>query len=251
MKVEYPSEKEIKTSIDATLDKAWPARQPILGTLAEMCRQIGTANILYGMKKYGLIMALLYTAIIWLRCEAEYRMGDDTEMIIIFLMPLIFIGVLGLGVISDMEQNVYELTMTCRYTPYHLLALRMIAVSVFIICLNGGFCIIAMVLSQLKYLIHGAFLSVTVTLIYGLLYLKVLTGSVHPARQVLLYGTWLAANALFKGAVPELYNFIVLELPAVCHIAVWIFMVPLIGKQMGRYLDYSCRCSIYWGGLKC
>jgi len=248
MKIDYPSEAEIRRSINQTIENAWLKEKRENGILS-MIKHIGIDNIIFGMKKYAAAVPMIYISIICLKSNLEYRFDDGGESFMVFLMPLMFMGIIIMGVINDKEQNVYELAMTYRYTPYHILGLRVIAVCVFITVSNGVLLLLASVIDGISYLIQTALLSVTVTMIYSTLYIRVLTGGTGWGRQILLYGGWMAVNILANKITPDVYFYLLRSLPAIYHAAIWIVMLIIGLKELKRYMEYGFRYNSCVGGL--
>lgn len=251
MKIEYPSEEEINRSIAESIAKAYPKREGLLIYLSRLYRHIGMDFLLHGMREMLLsVLAAYFFLIICYNSLSQTVMSHSCLLIVLF-SPLVFQLILFLSVVMEQEQSTLELQMTCKYTIYHILALRMLLVSAFSVLLNSAACIVVFWESGAEMIVRMIFLSTTVLFAYSLFYVKLLTRSVRLTFQVLLYGVWIAANIMLCLLLPAVYRYMVWELPLVFHIGMWLLSAVLMGYLLSRFLYRNCQYNLYVGDGIC
>ena len=88
---------------------------------------------------------------------------------------------------------------------------------------------------------QNAFLSVTVTLIYSVAYMKTLLGGIGLVRQAALYGIWTGVILLLKTVFPMAYHYILYQLPLLVHVAIWCLAIVALGKDLSRFIHWNCK----------
>lgn len=246
--IDYPTQEEIDVSVNKILEMAYPKQESLPESIFSMYRQIGLENILHGIKLLlGMVILCYVGMFIWNINTMD--LGEGTfELIIVLFLPLMFQGILGLSIVNETEQNVFELGMACRYTHYHVLALRMIAVSVILILLNGGMCIGIWILHVQEEFMQTAFLAVSITLIYSVLYMKMLIGGIQLFRQIALYGVWAGLILGIHRILPVVFEYVVYQLPLVIHVVIWFGALAVFGQELSRFLNCNCKYNLYVGG---
>ena len=251
MKIEYPTEDEINTSIAVSIEKAYPKREGFLVYLSRLYRQIGLAFLLHGMWELFLLVIAAYGFGICSFDILSQPLTARSYLPIILFSPLVFQLILLLSVLREQEQYTYEVEMTCKYTVYHVLALRMLIVSGFSILLNAVFCMIIFWENGMEVLVRMVFLSATALFAYSLLYVSLLMKNTRLIYQILLYGLWLVGNILFKLLLPKVYEYMVWQLPVVFHIFVWLLFAGMMGHKLSQFMYRNCQYNLHVGDSIC
>ena len=251
MKIEYPTEDEINTSIAVSIEKAYPKREGFLVYLSRLYRQIGLAFLLHGMWELFLLVIAAYGFGICSFDILSQPLTARSYLPIILFSPLVFQLILLLSVLREQEQYTYEVEMTCKYTVYHVLALRMLIVSGFSILLNAVFCMIIFWENGMEVLVRMVFLSATALFAYSLLYVSLLMKNTRLIYQVLLYGLWLVGNMLFKLLLPKVYEYMVWQLPVVFHVFVWLLFAGMMGHKLSQFMYRNCQYNLHVGDSIC
>lgn len=251
MKIEYPTEEEINASIATSIEGAYPKREGILVYLGRLYRHIGLGFLMHGMRELFLLVIAAYGFGICCYDKLSQTLANQSHLFIILFSPLVFQLILFLSVLGEREQNTYEVEMTCKYTVYHVLALRMFLVSGFSILLNAIFCTALFWENGMTVLVRMIFLSATALFAYSLLYVSLLTKSARLIYQVLLYGAWLVGNVLFRLLLPMLYEYIVWQLPVVLHVFVWLLFAGIMGHKLSQFIYRNCQYNLHVGDSIC
>lgn len=251
MKIEYPTEEEINMSIAVSIEKAYPNREGLLIYLGRLYRQIGMAFLLHGMWELFLLVIAAYGFGICCYDKLSQTLTGNSHLLIILVSPLVFQSILLLSVLREQEQYTYEVEMTCKYTVYHVLALRMLIVSGFSILLNAIFCTILFWENGMAVLVRMVFLSATAVFAYSLFYVSLLTKSIRLIYQVLLYGAWLLGNVLFRLLLPMVHEYMVWRLPVVLHVFVWFLFAGIMGHKLSQFMYRNCQYNLYMGDSIC
>lgn len=236
MKVDYPTTEEINGAIRSTIEKAYPEKENIWRYLMRLYRHIGSGFLLHGLRELLLGILAVYVLLICLAQDAAFDTRGHMYVFIVVFSPAAFQAVLSLSIIGEKEQLVYDLEMTCKYTVYHILLLRMLLVSSLCTLLNAGLCVAAFWQNGMEEMLHMLFLSVTSLFLYSLLYLNLLLYSSRLVYQAALYVFWAAVNSLLCMFLPPVYLFLAEELPLVCHGIAWIVSAVLFGYRVNRYV---------------
>ena len=136
MNIEYPTMEEMNQSIQTIITRAYPKRENVFLYMYRLYRQIGLEVLMHGVKCLFVAMIALYAVLIVVQQGMEKHGQIDSYMQMAMLSPLIFQLVLGLAVVNEREQNTYEVQQTCKYTIYHIQALRMVLTGVFSLIMN-------------------------------------------------------------------------------------------------------------------
>ena len=244
MNIEYPTMEEMNQSIETIITRAYPKRENVFLYMYRLYRQIGLEFLMHGVKCLFVAMMALYAVLIVVQQGMEELGQIDSYMQMAMLSPLIFQLVLGLAVVNEREQNTYEVQQTCKYTIYHIQALRMVLTGVFSLIMNLIFCLLSYGNKGTDTLLHMLFWNVTVLLTYSLLYLILLMQSVQVIKQFVLYGVWVLGNYFFASIFPKAYLFLVNQLPLFLHVILWMILLVVWTAKMKQYLYWNCQYSI-------
>lgn len=247
MKIDYPSEEEIEKSIGNIIEKATPSKKPVISCLIHLYRQIGMDFLLHGIREWFVVILVVYMVMICWQNNLEQTLQLRLYLGIVLFSPLVFQLLLALSVIGEREQGTYEIGMTCKYTVYHILALRMLLVGGISVVMNGIFCLLVYGNGDMKVLLHFLLLSITALLTYSLLYLSLLTKSCKLRYQTVLYGLWILANIVAVGMFPDVYTWIAIKVPLVFHVILWSILLVLSAWKMKRFLYCNCKYNLLAG----
>ncbi|MBQ5676659.1 MAG: hypothetical protein IIV45_16635, partial [Lachnospiraceae bacterium] len=218
MNIEYPTIEEMNESIKTILTKAYSKRENVFLYLYHLYRQLGMEILMHGVKGLFVVTIVLYAILIVVQQDLEKSSQMEAYMQMAMLSPLIFQFILGLAVVNEKEQKTYEVQQTCKYTIYHIQALRMVLAGGFSLVMNFIFCLFLYGNQGTGTLIHMMFWNVTVLLTYSLLYLMLLIRSVQVIKQFVLYGVWALGNYLFAVVFPKVYLLVCIQFPLFLHV---------------------------------
>lgn len=234
MKVVYPTQEEIDDAISCVIKEACPDRENVFIFLYRLYREIGFFDVMHGMEK---IMVLLIAAyVLGILCLAGDVMASaaDLYLSVILFSPLVFQLLLCLFLLGEAEQGVYEIELSCKYTMYHLLILRMGIAGLFSAAVNGMALVFYGILQNFggELILRLAFLAVSTFLVYFTVYVQLILKSVRIQHQISLYFAWCAAAVLIRLCMPGVFAYLAMELPLFIHVCIWGAMLGLIMRLL-------------------
>ncbi len=139
MEVEYPSETEIKRSIEYICDCCVGKKKNIFSLIKDMTESLSVKNVLYGVGDViiiGLVLSdsMYYALYLYLRNMPNSE--EKVYLLTFITAPISFLILFLLSFIKEKKSNVFVVKMTCKYTVYHLLVYRMILFSLLSVLLN-------------------------------------------------------------------------------------------------------------------
>ena len=239
MKITYPSEAERKASIESILDQAYPKEERLGEYLRDLYRQIGFDFLMHGMGRMMTFVVLLYSICIFCSKLTTEPVNAEIWVYVAIFSPIAFLLPMFLAVVGEKEQGMMELLMTCRYTLYHVLTLRMVIATIFAMTANSIALILALYNEGINDVLHVVFLSVTSVLVYAALFLMLIWKRNPLFAQMGLLAGWMMGHFGMRLLMPQLYSLLAMHLPLLCHVIVWMVM----GSMAARYLKKGLRCG--------
>ena len=242
--IDYPTKEELDRTVADTIAKVYPKQKNMISYIGALYRQIGLSNVLHGMKSVGAVIAVVYVVVLGCGCGTQWQSGFQRYTSVILFSPAIFQLLLGLSILAEKEQQVYELARTSKYTIYHMLVLRMLLTVLICMVMNGGFCLLVFWKRGIQEVLQMLLLSVTALLGYSLCYLCLLTKSCQLKHQIRLYGVWVFGNLGINLLFQETYQYVALEIPLVCHMVVWGILIVLFLQKLSQFLYCNCQYNL-------
>ena len=239
MKIVYPTEAERKVSIEYILDQAYPKEERLGEYLRDLYHQIGFDFLMHGMGRMMTFVVLLYSICIFCSKLTTEPVNAEIWVYVAIFSPIAFLLPMFLGVVGEKEQGMMELLMTCRYTVYHVLTLRMIIATIFAMTANSIALILVLYNEGVGDVLHVVFLSVTSVLVYAALFLMLIWKRNPLFAQMGLFAGWMMGHFGMRLLMPQLYSLLAMHLPLLCHVIVWMVM----GSIAARYLKKGLRCG--------
>ena len=133
MKIPYPGEEQIQSSIQRICDRAPLGKRPtLLSFLRDMARNLGFRQIFSGTWDVMLISGLIF-CVVGAVGAADLRSSvNQTQHATVFLFafsPVVLFLLFSLSLWKEVEGPAYPIKMTCFYTAGHLMAFRVFCVT--------------------------------------------------------------------------------------------------------------------------
>lgn len=126
MSIIMPSENEKEQSIQMIIENGLPQQKNLFSALLGLIKNIGFRRIFFGIESYlflSCICAVAFAAVFALPM-------DDTHPFryigLFFVSPFFYFLLHGLTAWKELENETYEIKMTCHYTLRELTAIRMV-----------------------------------------------------------------------------------------------------------------------------
>lgn len=237
MEIRYPDMEERNQSIQRIIQTAYPKKPSLIPYFCGLYKQIGIENLVHNMGYMFFSAGFLYCiAFTYFQYLMDSMTKGMTSLLLLVFSPMVFQVMLGLFILNEKEQRVFDLETTCKYTIFHVLALRMILTSIVLVIVNAVWCCLLFRDLGGKVILHILCLSVTALGLYGVCYLGLLMRSIRVSAQVFLYAMWIVTNGLLKLILPEGYIKLTMELPIVYHVFIWMALVLIYGRLFSDYL---------------
>lgn len=138
MKVHYPSEDQIQSSIQRICEQAPLSKGPtLLSFLRDMARNLGLRQIFAGTWDVMLISGLTFCVVGLVSAVDLRTSANQTQSATVFLFafsPVFLFLIFTLSLWKEVEGSAYPIKMTCFYTTRHLMAFRVFCFT----CLSFG-----------------------------------------------------------------------------------------------------------------
>lgn len=246
MIIEYPTQEEINASVSDVTCKAYPKRENVFLFLWKLYRRVGFMDVMHGMEKIMLFLAAAYILGTELLMNSDVGLNINIYLLIMMSSPLAFQMLFGLFLIEGVEQGTYEIEMSCQYTTYHLLILRMGTAGLFFVMVNGIFftCYGLSLNTGIAAALQMAFLSVSMFLLYFALYVWLLLKTVCLQAQLVLYLLWLLGGGFIRFVLPDAFEYMAVRFPLLIHVAIWAAMLIFIAKKIPDFIYTNCRYNL-------
>ncbi len=239
MKIDYPSEAERHASIEYILNRAYPKEEKLSEYLRGLYRQIGFDFLMHGMGRMMAFVLFLYFICIFCSKLTTEPVTVEIWVYVVIFSPAAFLLPMFLGLVGEKEQGMLDLQMTCRYTVFHVLTLRMMIAAIFAMTANSTALLLVLYNEGIGDVLHVIFLSITSVLVYAVLFLILLWKRNPLLAQLGLCVGWGAGHFAMRLFMPQLYGLLAMHVPLLCHAVVWLFM----GWMATKYLQKGLRCG--------
>ena len=167
--IDFPSEEEQNRALQRIVDRAYPKQEKFLMYLWKLFRQLDYAVWNNGLIFMFFMTSAGYLLLLALRSYIETSAGKDSFMLMVLFAPVMFQTVFLLSLWNEKSQNMEELQLSCKFTLYHILLLRMLLICVLEILLQWSACILLYYDSDLSVLLHSALFLTAMLLLYCIL----------------------------------------------------------------------------------
>lgn len=249
MKIEYPTQREIDDAISHIIKEACPDRENVFIFLHRLYREIGFLDVMHGMEKIMALLTVVYICGIWYLACISTAFTLDSYLSVLLFSPLVFQLLLCLFFLAEQEQGVHEIELSCKYTMYHLLILRMGIAGLFSAAVNGMALALYGILQNFggEFILRLAFLAVSTFLIYFTVYVQLILKSVRVQYQISLYLTWCAAAVFVRYCMPGVFAYLAIELPLLMHVCIWGAMLLLLMRLVSDVIYKNGKYNLNIG----
>jgi len=230
MKIDYPSEHEIRASIEQVLDGGLPRRKSFFGFMKEMHAQLGNRIIFRDFGELLVIGAVYLVAVVG---AFAFVPVEAPIYGLLFMGSPLFLGGVSLLTLLD-KQEVFELEATCRYTIYQVLAYRMLVFASFSILANVGTVLVLAAVRGNIDLVPALAVTLSGLFVFAIGFLYVTKHRAQRWKQLGTIFCWVALNVSVAIWSDGLYEAMLLRLPYPVYGLVlaglgWIFYKSLSG----------------------
>ena len=241
MTIQYPSEKQIRSSVREICEQAPLGKRPtLLSFLRDMSRNLGFRQIFTGTWDVMLISCLIFCVVGVVSAMDLRSSPNQAQHATVFLFafsPVFLFLLFSLSLWKEVEGPAYPIKMTCFYTARHLMAFRVFCVT----CLSfGAVGFYTLFLGTILKLPSLPLLCVSLSslFLYSLLQIQV----VLSVRSNLAACGMLAAWVLGNCAASRLFSGFYWALLRAVPFAAWLLMDLLLGVLFcNRYSIYIRR----------
>jgi len=142
VKVNMPTEQEIKAEIDVIVTQGLGKRESFYSYLKNMYRQIGIRYLFRDGLEIIFTMLLVASILFSVIKDRNIYFSENIKAIYAYLFtvsPILYLSMSVLNFIIAKQNKTYEVEMTCKYNIYQISAFRMLVFSVICILFNSFF----------------------------------------------------------------------------------------------------------------
>lgn len=232
--IDFPSEDEQKQALERIVKQAYPEHPPFLMYLWELFRQLN-----YAVWNNGIIFMFLMTSAgyllpLALKNYIETALGKDSLILMVLFAPIMFQMVVLLSLWNEKSQDMEELQLSCKYTLYHILLLRMLLICVMDILLQWSACLLLYYDSDLSVLLHSALFLTAMLLLYCILVLWAFSKKEIWNWQIGLGAAWCLLHLALWKLLPFLYTRAVVKIPYLLELGVSFLFLGILFRMLRR-----------------
>lgn len=239
MNIEYPTREEIEVQIAQITARGLRKRHSLFYYISDIYRNAGLRMIFHGVTDVVFI-ALMAAAGIAAGFIASVFSGiySDPQFhaALFTASPVVYILLCLLSFWKETLSGTYDLKMSCKYTVYHLSALRMLVFSclsiIFNLCVVGVLCFLFQGLNFWKLF----FISAASLFLFSVLLLFGLLNRDGRASTLIISGLWIAGSLTAFACFGHAYEEFLQTMPLMVHIFVAAILIVCYGAEMARLL---------------
>ena len=191
MKIDYPSDQEIRTNINQILTKI-PPKKTFAKFLADMHQQLGWHYIFRDYRELAILAILFVLYLVGFQQGVSYFPNHLLYSVLFMASPLLY-GAISVFSLLD-KQATHDIEMTCKYNVYQVSAYRMLIFSIVSILLNAfQIAAIAVALETFNP-VPALMMSLSSLFVFAIGFLYVTKPSTPKWKRALAIGGWLFAN---------------------------------------------------------
>lgn len=241
MKIPYPSEEQIQSSIQRVCEQAPLGKRPtLLSFLRDMARNLGFRHIFAGTWDVMLISSLLFCVVGAVSAMDLRSSPNQVQHATVFLFafsPVFLFLLFSLSLWKEVEGPAYPIKMTCFYTARHLMAFRVFCVT----CLSfGAVGFYTVFLGAILKLPSLPLLCVSLSslFLYSLLQIQAVLSVRSNLAACGMVAAWVLGNCAASRLFPGFYWALLQAIP----FAAWLLMDLLLAVLFcNRYIIYIRR----------
>lgn len=245
MNIEYPTNEQIKKSVENICNEGIKKRDTVFSFIKNMTLNLGFKNIFYGVYDVMLIAVLITGAVYSIFYLYIDSLPGAEEKIYLFsftFAPFMFSFLFFLNFAKEKSSDTFIIKMTCKYSFVYLLAYRMFVFSLLSVAANTVYILVLFADYKISF-VTVISLSLSSMFIYSLLliFLLIKFSSVKPV--IALSVLWVAADILLYVYSGDLLMGILKSVPlfvwmiiVVCASILYFNALPkLISKRRKEY----------------
>lgn len=139
MKIDMPSENEIRTEIDKIITQGLGERKSFYSYLENMYRQIGLKCLFHDYLEIVFTIFLVSSVLVLMIKGRNIYHEQNIQLMYAYLFtasPILYLSMSILSFINVKQNKTYEIEMTCKYNLYQIVTFRMLVFSVICILFN-------------------------------------------------------------------------------------------------------------------
>ena len=142
MKIDMPSEREVKAEIDSITEQGLKGKESFYFYLKNMYRQIGIRYLFHDGLEIIFIILLIFSVLFPVVTSSSMYYMENIGGIyacLFMVSPVLYLTMSLLSFINAKQNKTCEIEMTCKYNIYQISAFRMLIFSVICILFNSFF----------------------------------------------------------------------------------------------------------------
>lgn len=204
MKIDMPSEEEIRAQIDNIVAQGLERRESFYYYLKNMYRQIGIRYLFRDGLEIVFIILLTSSILISVLTNSYMEEIEDLYAYLFTISPILYLGMSIFSFINAKQNKTYEVEMACKYNIYQLSAFRMLVFSVVCILFNSLFVyIMAYFYEDINYL-KAFIISIASLFLFSTVFLFAITRIKNIYTKYFTVFGWIGLNIglyLFKAGL--------------------------------------------------
>lgn len=243
MKIPYPSEDQIQSSIQRICDQApLGQRHTLLSFLRDMSRNLGFRQIFAGTWDVMLISSLIFCVVGVVSAMDLRTSTDQARHATVFLFafsPVFLFLLFSLSLWKEVEGPAYPIKMTCFYTARHLMAFRVFCVT----CLSfGAVGFYTLFLGAILKLPSLPLLCVSLSslFLYSLLQIQAVLSLRSNLAACGMLAAWVFGNCAASRLFPGFYWALLQALPFGAWLLMDLLLVVLFCNRYDIYIRRVC-----------
>lgn len=205
MKIDMPSEKEIRAEIDNIVVEGIGKRESFYSYLKNMYRQIGVKHLFRDGIEIIFIILLVSYILFSVVTNSYMEKIEEVYACLFTISPILYLSMSILSFVNAKQNKTYEVEMTCKYNIYQISAFRMLVFSILCILFNFFFVYIMVYYYENIDYLKAFIISVASLFLFSTIFLFAITKIKNISTKYFTVLGWIVFNLVLYIFKVEFY----------------------------------------------
>lgn len=228
MRIDMPSEREIKVEIDNILAEGLRKRESFYFYLKNIYRQIGIRYLFHdGLEIIFIILLISSILFSVIKGSSAYYM-ENIEGIYVYLFtvsPILYLTMSVFSFINAKQNKTYEIEMVCKYNIYQIAAFRMLVFSIICILFNFFFVYVISYMYQEVDILKAFIISIASLFLFSTIFLFTTNRFRNKITRYFIILGWIIFNLALHSLKVGIY------IQFISNISIYIWFIVTIGSM--------------------
>lgn len=228
MKIDMPSEREIKVEIDNIITEGLKKREPFYFYLKNMYRHVGIRYLFNDRLEISFIILLILSILFSVVKGSSAYYMENVESIYVYLFtvsPILYLTMSVFNFVNAKQNKTYEIEMTCKYNIYQIAAFRMLVFSIICILFNFFFVYTISYMYQSIDLLRAFIISIASLFLFSTIFLFTITKFRNRITRYFIILGWIIFNLALHVLKVDIY------IQFISNISIYTWFIVTMGSM--------------------